>query len=142
MIHGSFPLPDLSWADGAGFWKGAAAGELRIPRCERCSAWVWYPKSACPSCGSTAMPWTATSGRATLYSWAVVHHVFLPAFADVVPYVTGLAALDEDPAVRVATRVLAEPAALAADMPLRVVFRPLRFSTVDAEVAAPMFEPV
>jgi uncharacterized OB-fold protein len=141
MIHDSFPLPDVAWPVGAGFWEGAAEGELRIPRCTACETWVWYPKPECPACGGTEMPWTATSGRATLYSWAVVRHVFLPAFADVVPYVTALAALDDDPAVRIATRVLADPDELRAGMALGVVFRPLRFSTVEGEVTAPMFEP-
>jgi uncharacterized OB-fold protein len=140
-MRSSFPLPDVTWPDGAEFWRGATESELRIPRCDACGKWVWYPKSECPACGGAAMTWTATSGRATLYSWSVVHHKFLDAFAQMVPYVTGLAALDEDPSIRVATRVLADPQVLAADMPLRVVFRPLRFATVEDEVMAPMFEP-
>jgi uncharacterized OB-fold protein len=140
-MRDSFPLPDVEWPMAAGFWEGATAGELRIPRCTSCRSWVWYPKDECPNCRSTTMPWTAASGRATLYSWAVVHHTFLPAFADLVPYVTGLAALDDDPAVRVATRILADPEGLNAGMALRAVFRPLFFTTVDGEVTAPMFEP-
>ena len=58
------------------------------------------------------------------------------------PYVAGLVAIEEDPAVRVVTRIVdCEPAALRIDLPVRVVFRPLRFAGVRGEVTAPMFVP-
>jgi hypothetical protein len=77
-----------------------------------------------------------------LFSWVVVTHPFLPAFADLVPFVTGLVALDDAPGVRLATRVVdAEPSALAFDQPLDVVVRPLTFAGVDGAVTAPMFRP-
>jgi uncharacterized OB-fold protein len=85
------------------------------------------------------MPWTTTSGTGRLYSWTTVHHTFLPAFATVVPYLVGLVALDEDPAVRVAARLLADPGELAADAPMTVEFRPLEFAGVDGTVVAPWF---
>ena len=51
-------------------------------------------------------------------------------------------AIEEDPAVRIVTRIIdCEPAALRIDMPVRVVFRPLRFAGVRGEVTAPMFVP-
>ena len=90
------------------------------------------------------MIWSATSGRATLFSWAVVWRAFLPAFADIVPFVTALVALAEDPRVRLVTMIIdVSPEALAAEMPLEAVFRPLRFPTVpDREVIVPMFRPI
>ena len=121
----------------------AAAGELRIPRCEGCGAYVWYPQEQCPSDGGS-LTWTQLSGRGTLFSWAVVRRAFLPAFEDKVPFVTALVALDEDPAVRIATYIVdADPGTLVADAPVEVDFRELSFSTVpDASVVVPMFRMV
>ena len=88
------------------------------------------------------LTWVAVSGAGTLFSWATVRRPFLPAFADPVPFVTALVALEEDPAVRVVTYLVdAEPDSLAADEPVQVTFRPLAFSTVPGKsVIVPMFE--
>ena len=51
-------------------------------------------------------------------------------------------ALDEDPAVRIPTRMVdCEPDALTFEMPVRVVFRPLVFTDVEGTVPAPLFVP-
>ncbi len=138
-----FPLPDLDDELTAPFYAAAARGELVMPRCESCGEIVWYPETECPSDGG-ALAWEPVSGAGTLFSWAVVERAFLPAFADKVPFVTALVALAEDARVRVPTYIVdAEPATLLADAPVRVVFRPLSFSTVpDKEVVVPMFVPV
>jgi uncharacterized OB-fold protein len=82
------------------------------------------------------------SGRGTLFSWVVVTHAFLPHFGDLVPFVPALVALDEDPAVRLATRIVdTDPASLSFDLPVRVTFRPLSFAGVDGTVPAPLFAP-
>jgi uncharacterized OB-fold protein len=82
------------------------------------------------------------SGRGTLFSWVVVTHAFLPQFAGVVPFVPALVALDEDPSVRVPTRVVdTDPDSLEFDMPLEVTFRPISFTGVDGAVTAPLFVP-
>jgi hypothetical protein len=142
ITRAEFPLPDVDDELTAGYFTGAAEGELRIPRCAACARWCWYPEAACPACGG-ALVWTATSGRGTLFSWVVVERAFLPAFAEMVPFVTALVALGEDPAVRVVTLVVdADPAALRVDLPMAVEFRPLRFPTVpDRAVVVPIFHP-
>lgn len=141
-MRAGFPLPDTSWEPAAGFWEGAAAGELRIPRCGRCGAWCWYPRPRCPACSAEDLAWTPVSGRGTLFAWAVVRHAFLPQFADKVPYVSGLVCLEEDEAVRVVTEVLdAGPDRLRVGLPMRVVFRPMSFPGVEGEVIAPYFTP-
>ena len=61
---------------------------------------MWYPDGACRFCGASAYAWSRVSGRGTLFSWSVVRRAFIPQLADRVPYVTGLVAFDEDPAVR------------------------------------------
>jgi uncharacterized protein len=138
-----FPLPDVEDPLTAEFFAGAARGELVIPRCSSCGRWVWYPEPACPTCHESELTWTATSGRGRLFSWAVVQRPFLPAFAEMIPFVTALVALEEAPEVRIVTYVVdVEPGALEADLPLAVTFRPLSFPTVpDREVVVPMFVP-
>ncbi len=137
-----FPLPDLDDPLTQEFFAGAARGELVIPRCEQCDRWVWYPEETCPECGG-ALQWTRTSGSGRLFSWAVVHRPFLPAFAEMVPFVTALVALEEAPEVRIVTYVVdVDPADLVADLPLEATFRPLQFPTVpDRRVAVPVFTP-
>lgn len=137
-----FPLPDPACALTRPFWERAAERQLAIPRCSACGAYVWYPEAECPSCGSEAMSWVQVSGRGTLYTWVVVHHAFLPAFQDKVPFVPALVALDEDPAVRVVTTMVdCPPEDLVVGMAVSVVFRPMTFTGVDGEVLAPLFRP-
>ncbi len=137
-----FPLPDLDFAPTRPFWEAAARGELVVPRCDSCRRYVWYPDGACRFCGAGALTWTRVSGNGRLYSWSVVHRPFIPQLADAVPYVAGLVTIDEDPAVRIVTRIVdGAPEQLRIDMPMRVVFRPLRFTNVTGEVVAPMFVP-
>jgi uncharacterized OB-fold protein len=137
-----FPLPDPDFAPARPFWDGAARGELVLPRCRGCAGFVWYPDGPCRRCGGAERDWTAVSGRGRLFSWSVVRRAFIPQMADRVPYVTGLVTIDEDAAVRIVTYVVdAAPEALRVDMPMRAVFRRLRFAGVAGEVAAPMFVP-
>ena len=141
-MRDDFPLPDTTWPVLRPFWEGAAAGELRIPRCVACGRYAWYPTETCTGCGGTALPWTAVSGRAALFSWSEVSFPWVPQFADKVPFVSALAALEEDPAVRLATLVVdAAPTTLRMDMPLAVTFRPLAFTGVEGSVVAPLFGP-
>jgi uncharacterized OB-fold protein len=138
-VHKTFPLPDLEWEPTLPFWTAAARGELAIPLCPRCGEFVWYPR---PHCGGDDLAWEVMSGRATLFAWSVVRHPFLPQFRDAVPFVPALVALEEDPAVRVVTRIVdCDPEGLRADQPVRAVFRPLTFAGVAGEVVAPLFVP-
>jgi len=135
-------MPDLDFEPLRGFWEGAAAGELRIPRCNGCGAWIWYPRPRCPACGGDAPAWTATSGRGTLFSFAIVRRALWAPYASFVPYATGLVALAEDPAVRIVTRLVhCDPDALRVDQPVRAVFEPLAFPDDARRCTAPFFTP-
>jgi uncharacterized OB-fold protein len=142
ITRADFPLPDVDDPVTAPFFAGAARGELVVTRCERCDRYVWYPEGQCPQCEGP-LAWVPVSGRGTLFSWAVVRRPFLPAFSEMVPFVSALVALDEDPAVRIVSYVVdVEPDDVAADMPLVARFRPLAFPTVpDRSVVVPMFVP-
>ncbi|MBM4270130.1 MAG: nucleic acid-binding protein [Deltaproteobacteria bacterium] len=138
-----FPLPDVAWEPTREFWSAAARDELRLPRCASCAAFAWYPGERCRSCGGAQLAWERLSGRATLFSWVVVRHPFLPQFRENLPLVTGLVAVDEDPRVRLPTRIVeCTPEELAIDMPVEVVFRDLTFPGVAGHVRAPLFRPL
>ena len=142
MKTADFPLPDTEWEGTRGFWEAAAREQLAIPRCDACGRFQWYPRERCRACGGAELPWTVVSGRGTLFSWAVVRRALVPAFATKVPFVTGLVALAEDPAVRVVTNLVdCEPEALRAELPVRAVFRPLVFPNLTRRVMAPLFTP-
>ena len=142
-FRAEFPLPDVDWEPTRPFWSGAARGELVLPRCDACGRYIWYPDGACHRCGADRHTWTPVSGRGRLFSWAVVRRAFIPQFAADVPYVTGLVTIDEDPAVRLATRVVdCDATALRIDMPVRASFRPLQVAGVDRAIVAPFFTPV
>lgn len=140
MTGPGFPLPDTDWAPTSPFWAAAADRRLSLPRCDACGRLVWYPADTCRRCGSEAHTWVDLAGRGTLFSWVVVHQQFLPQYEP--PFVTALVAVDEDPAARLAARLVdVDPAVLAIDQPLEVAFAPLRFPGVDGEVIAPFWRP-
>lgn len=141
-MHADFPLPDVTWEPTREFWAGAARGELLITRCDACGRYVWYPEAPCRHCGAAHLMWTPVSGRGTLFSWSVLHHAWIPQFKDQLPFVTGLVALAEDPAVRIVSYIVdCDPADLRCDVPVHAVFRPLRYPGVAGEVVAPLFAP-
>ena len=137
-----FPLPDTDWEPLREFWAAAARHELVIPRCDSCGAYCWYPRDKCRACKGESFTWAPMSGRGRLFSWTVVRHAFLKQFAEDVPFATGLVALDEDPAVRLVTRLVdCDVDDLAFDQPVDVVFRDLAFPGIERTVTAPFFRP-
>ena len=141
-FRSDFPLPDVDWEPTRDVWAAAAEGRLVIPRCEACRRLAWYPDGICRACGEKQFAWTPVSGRGRLFSWSVVRHAFIPQFEAIVPFVTGLVTLDEDPAVRLVTLVVdCDMDALRADQPVHAVFRPLAFAGIERRVMAPMFTP-
>ena len=127
----------------AEFYAFLARGELRLQRCIACGTWRHPPRHRCAACGSVEAAWETASGRGRVFTWTVVRRAFLPAFEEMVPFVTALVSLEEDPAVRIVSYIVdCEPDALAADLPVEAVFRPLQFATVpDRSVPVPMFVP-
>lgn len=135
-----FPLPDLSFPLLAPFWDAAARDEFHLPFCSACATCRWYPSETCGSCGGEPLAWRRLSGKATVYSFTVIHHVFLPQYRDLVPFVAALIVPDEAPAARVATRLVdVEPSAVRCDLRVEVTFTDLRFAGVEGTVRAPVF---
>jgi hypothetical protein len=88
------------------FWDAAKEHRFVIQRCEACGRYVHWPQLRCPACGSDRLAEAELSGRGTVYSFTVVHHVFNPAFADDVPYNLAIVELDEQPGLRVLTNIV------------------------------------
>jgi len=74
-------------------WDGARAGELRFQRCRDCGEAVFIPQPVCPGCFGDGLDWAVSSGRATVYSFSVVHRPPSPGFE--VPYIVVIAELEE-----------------------------------------------
>jgi uncharacterized OB-fold protein len=128
------PTPD---EETAPFWDGVNRDALLIKRCNACEEFHFYPRPFCPRCWSTDVEWYEASGRATLYTWSVVHENDLPPFNERLPYVAALVNLEEGP--RMMTNVVDCPFdALEADMALEIVFEQV---SDDPLVKLPRFRP-
>jgi len=77
------PIPDTV---SATFFDGARRGELMLQHCARCGGWSFPVRERCPHCFAGNLGWRAASGRGTLYTFAIMHQVMNPGFADSVPY--------------------------------------------------------
>jgi uncharacterized protein len=131
------PIPD---EHSRPFFDGARRGVLLLRRCQACGTFmsptggIGTPlRPRCLTCFSAELAWTPASGRATLYSFALMHQVYDPAFADEVPYNIAVVELDEG--VRMTTNVVGcANEELWIGMPLEVTFE-----QVSDEVAIPKF---
>ena len=124
------PTPDF---ETQAFWDVCKEGKFLIRHCNACGRDHFYPRPFCPTCWSADVVWKEASGRATLYTYSIVHVNDLPPFAERVPYVAAVVELDEGP--RVMTNV--EGVAfddLRVDMPLVVAFKP-----ISEDVTIPVF---
>ena len=104
------------------YWEAAAQGRLLLRHCADCGRAHHYPREFCPHCWSENVTWRPATGRATLYTWSVVHRNDLPPFGERVPYVAAVVDLAEGPRMRT-EMVRAEPAELRAGMAVEVAFR-------------------
>ena len=117
------------------YWQAAHQRELKLPRCESCAKFHFYPRSACPHCGSTALAWQAVSGKGEVYSYTVVHRAPSQGFAEQVPYVVAVVALAEGP--HLMTRLTqVQPNAVCIGMAVAV-----EFEKQDDETTLPVFRP-
>ncbi|HEX6513624.1 MAG TPA: Zn-ribbon domain-containing OB-fold protein [Chloroflexota bacterium] len=131
----SLPVPDM---DTQPFWDACKARELRVQRCAGCGRFRWPPRAFCPRCFSWDAEWARLSGRGTVYSYTVVHHVTSPAFKEDVPYVVALVTLEgTDGAVQLIGNVIGCPwEHVQAGMPVEVMFE-----DVSPDVTLPQFRP-
>lgn len=129
------PRPIVNpWAQP--FWDGTREGRLMIQRCEECEKHVFYPRVACPACGSEQLGWVQAGGRGSVYSYTVVKSNAPSAFVADLPYVVAVIRLDEG--VQLLSNLVEwSEDELRCDMPVEVVFEAL-----DEDFVLPKFRPV
>ena len=121
------------------YWEKAKQRELWLRKCNSCGQAYFYPRDISPCCFSRDTGWIKASGKATLYTFGIVHRAPLPGFARDVPFVTAIVELEEGP--RMPTNIVGieepTPEKLHIGMPLEVTFE-----DITDEIALPKFRPV
>lgn len=129
--RGDFVLRPTVNRDGAFFWEGTRAGELRIQQCTSCGALRHPPGPTCPQCLSFDKVHVISSGRGTVFSYVVHRHPPIPGYELPIP----IALVDLEEGVRMVAAVEGiDPDELEIGMPVRVGFR-----RVDDDVTLPVW---
>ncbi|NNE74106.1 MAG: hypothetical protein HKN26_10610 [Acidimicrobiales bacterium] len=112
------PLPQWN-QDQAWHWEGLRQRELRIQRFTDDGTLMHPPANSNPNTHSLEYDYIVASGRATLYSYTVVHYPQVPAFD--YPNIVGLVELEEG--VRLISNIVGvTPEQLSIGMPLQVEY--------------------
>ncbi len=127
-------LPQIT-PENEHYWRGGARGELTFLRCTACAQFVHPPSPVCPQCLSRELAPAAVSGRATLLTYTVNHHPWLPGFDP--PYVIAIVEIEEQVGLRLTTNLVGcDEQNIAIGMSLRA-----RFEDLGDGVFLPLFEP-
>lgn len=105
------------------FWQAAKERRLVAPQCGECGTFRLPPTPYCPACQSSAVEWTELSGRAEIYSFAVVHG--FPGYPDLtlVPVVVDL---PDAPGARLVSNLIdVDPATVTIGQQLVVDYHPI-----------------
>lgn len=128
------PLPKPN-ADNKAFWDGCKEHQLRFQKCQNCGLVRWPPSLICPNCYSKDAKWLTVSGKGKVYSFAVYHQAFHPAFANELPYVTAIIQLAEGPYL-LSNIVGCKPEDIKCDMPVEVTW-----DDISPDFSLPKFKP-
>lgn len=127
------PLPKPT-ALSEGFWQAARRHELVVQSCDQCHRLRHYPQYLCPFCYSPEWSWTPVQGTGTIYSYAVTHRSFHPAWNDRVPYAVVTVTLDEG--VRMVSDLdRGDTENVAIGLPVTVIFEDIP----DTDITIPRF---
>jgi len=128
------PIPAVQpWTEE--FWRATTKHQLLIQECQACNSLIFYPRKYCPQCWSADLGWREASGKASVYTFAVMRDMVEPKFMPDLPYV--LAMVDLQEGVRMMTQIVeCEPEAIEIRMDVEVVFR-----DITDQHALPFFRP-
>jgi uncharacterized protein len=108
-------------SDSESWWQAIQDRRLMVNACGACERNSLYVRPFCPHCWSEEVAPTPASGRATLYTWTVVHQNAAP-FDARTPYIVAMVDLPEGP--RLMTVIEDCPVEnLCASMELTIAFR-------------------
>lgn len=127
------PVPD---PESTPFWDGMRESKLMLQRCASSGEYLFPPVTFCP--GSLERPeWVEASGKGEIFSWIVVRHpVPRDLYADEVPYMVALVALDEG--CRMTGNLIdIAPEDVRAGMKVEIAY-----NRVTPEITLPAFRPV
>ncbi|AYC34031.1 DNA-binding protein [Pseudomonas cavernae] len=127
------PKPGVS-DDSRFFWDGCTEGKLLIQRCTQCATLRHPPAPVCIECHSFDWDTLQASGKASLYSFVVMHYPEVAPFDH--PNPIGLIELDEGVRL-VAGLVGVKREDISIGQRLQV-----EFQTFDGDLALPMFRPL
>jgi uncharacterized protein len=110
------PVPDV---DTEGFWAATADGRLALCRCTACGLWLQPPMERCRRCAAPTA-YEDVAGTGTVYSFIVQRQPSVVGYLDALPYVVALVELDEQPGLRLPSRLVGvEPEAVHVGMRVR-----------------------
>lgn len=127
------PVPD---ADSKVFWDGCKAHQLKFQRCLECGQIRWPPGIICPQCYSQETEWIRSNGKGKIFTYAIYHQAFHPAFKGDLPYVVAVVEMEEGP-LMLTNIVGCSKELLHCEMPVEVVWE-----DVTEELSLPKFTPV
>ncbi|WP_319453306.1 MULTISPECIES: Zn-ribbon domain-containing OB-fold protein [unclassified Mycobacterium] len=126
------PAPPTS-RDTEFFWAGLRDGKLLIQRCGECGALRNPPRPMCPACTSLDWDTVESSGRGTVYSYAVPQYPRQPNLE--YPYIVVLVELAEG--VRLVSNLCdVEPSDVSVGMSVEVFYK-----TFDDDLVLHQFRP-
>jgi len=120
------------------YWDKAKEHELWLRQCNDCGNAYFYPRDISPCCFSKNTSWIQASGKATLFTYAIVHRPPHPGFREIAPYVTAVVELEEGP--KMPTNIVIDdptPENLQIDMALEVIY-----DDITDSITLPKFKPV
>ena len=128
------PLPQVN-PDNRPFWDGCKQHALRFQKCVDCGHVRWPPSAICPECHSSETQWIVSTGKGTVYTYAVYHRAYHKAFENDLPYITAIVKLEEGP--HLLTNIVGcSPAEVRCDMPIEVTWE-----DITEEFSLPKFRP-
>jgi uncharacterized OB-fold protein len=97
-------MPDTGASLLEGYEVALREGQLRIPRCDSCRHWNWYPRDFCLNCGSADRSLVEVAKTGVVHTWTRVRRAVPPVQEIITPYVVVLVELRDAPGVRIPAR--------------------------------------
>ena len=120
------------------YWEKCKEHELWLRYDNDAEQAYFYPRDISPITFSRNTSWVQASGKATLFTYAIVHRAPHPGFVGDVPFVTAMVELEEGPIMP--TNIVMDdptPEKLQIGMELEVVFE-----DITDDISLPKFRPV
>lgn len=102
------------------FWDALRGERVALQHCAACGTWVYYPRGRCPQCLGDDLPWEEVAGTGAVFTFTVAPQPTAPAFADEVPQVVAVVALDEG--VHLTSTIVGEPTSVRTGARVEPVF--------------------